>query len=74
MSFISQRLCISASLVLSILKIAYDVSHSEFDRTYQNVVLCYYIKNLITHVKRYIKHCVKCVTNQIKRHKSYDFV
>ena len=74
MSFISQRLCISASLVQSILKTAHDFNHSEFDRTYQNVVSCYYIKSLITHVKRYIKHCLKCVTNQIKKHKSYDFL
>ena len=72
MSFIFQRLCISKSFVQSILKTVHDFNHLEFDRTYQNVVSCYYIKSLTTHVKRYIKHCFKCVTNQIRRHKSYD--
>ena len=74
MLFVSERLCISESLVQDILQTTYESSHSGFDKIYQNVVSSYYIKNLSTHIKRYLKHCSKCDTNQTKRHKSYDFL
>ena len=72
MFFISQRLCISKSFVKNILHIAHDVNHTDFDRTYLNVISFYYIKSLFTKVNQYLKHCSKCVVNQTKRHKSYD--
>ena len=72
MFFISQRLCISKSLVKDILHIAHDVNHIDFDRTYLNVISFYYIKSLFTKINQYLKHCSKCVVNQTKRHKSYD--
>ena len=72
MLFISQRLCISASFVKIIIEIAHDSNHSEFDRTYQIIVSFYYIKNLSSHIKNYLKHCSKCTINQTKRHKSYE--
>ena len=74
MLFVSEWLCISKSLIQNILQTIHESSHSEFDRIYQNVVFFYYIKNLFTHIKRYLKHCSKCDTNQTKRHKSYDFL
>ena len=72
MFFISQRLCISASFVKVIIEITHDSNHSEFDRTYQIIVSFYYIKNLSSHIKNYLKHCSKCTINQTKRHKSYE--
>ena len=72
MSFILQRLCISKSLVKNILHIAHDVNHIDFDRTYLSVISFYYIKSLFTKINQYLKHCSKCVVNQIKWHKSYD--
>ena len=74
MLFVSERLCISESLIQNILQTAHESNHSGFDRIYQNVVFSYYIKSLFTHIKRYLKHCSKCDTNQTKRHKSYDFL
>ena len=72
MSFISQRLCISATFVKVIIEIAHDSNHSEFDRTYQIIVSFYYIKSLSIHLKNYLKHCSKCTINQTRRHKSYE--
>ena len=74
MLFVSERLCISESLIQNILQTVHESSHSGFDKIYQNVVFFYYIKSLSTHIKRYLKHCSKCDKNQTKRHKSYDFL
>ena len=71
--FIFRRLCISTSCIKDILAIVYNKdNYSGFDKTYQRTISSYYIKKFSDHLKRYLKHFVKCFVNQIKRHKYYN--
>ena len=72
MPFTSRRLCISTFVVKNILSLVHDENHSEFDRTYLQIVSSWYIQRLTKHIKAYIKHCLKCNLNQTRRHKSYE--
>ena len=72
MSFVSQRLCVSESLIKEILSMIHDSTHFDFDRIYHLVICSWYIQKLIKHVKDYIRHCLKCTINQTRRHKSYE--
>ena len=71
-SFVSRRMCISASMIKKILSMTHNNEHFEFDRTYEKIISAWYIRNLIKHLKAYVKHCSQCKINQIKRHKSYE--
>ena len=72
MSFTLRRLCISIIVMKNILNLIHDQNHSEFDKTYQQIVSSWYIQSLLKHIKFYIKHCFKCNVNQTRRHKFYD--
>ena len=72
MPFTSRRLCISTFVVKNILSLVHDENHSEFDRTYLQIVSSWYIQRLTKHIKAYIKHCLKCSLNQTRRHKPYE--
>ena len=62
-SFVSRKMCISASMIKKILSITHDNEHFEFDRTYEKLISAWYIRNLIKHLKAYVKHCFQCKIN-----------
>ncbi len=67
------RLCISKSLVQDIFKMTHDdLAHVDFHRAYAAIVETLYIRRLAHFLRQYIEYCLKCLLNQIKRHKSYD--
>ena len=67
-----RRLCISKDCVRDILNIAHENEHFEYARTYNIVIKSWYIHDLIKQLRKYIQHCSKCLTCQIKRHKFYE--
>ena len=67
-----KRLCISKDCVRNILNIAHENEHFEYARTYDIVIKSWYIHDLIKQLRKYIQHCSKCLTCQIKRHKFYE--
>ena len=46
--------------------------HCDFHRVYVRISEFLYIKHLIKKFRKYIKHCKKCIENQIVRHVLYD--
>ena len=71
-SFVSRRMCVSASFVNDILHMIHNEDHFEFDRTYERIICSWYIRDLISRLKKFLKHCSKCNVNRTKRHKSFD--
>ena len=71
-SFVFRRMCVSASLVENILTIIHNEKHFDFDRIYERIVSSWYIRGLISRFIRFLKRCLKCNTNRIRRHKSFD--
>ena len=71
-SFVSKRMCVSTSLIKNILTIVHNERHFNFDRIYERIINFWYIRDLISRFIRFLKHCFKCNTNRIKRHKSFD--
>ena len=69
-----RRLCISKNCVKKILDIAHDNEHANYARTHDIIIRFWYIHELIKILRKYIQHCSKCLTCQIKRHKSYEFL
>ena len=69
-----RRLCISENCVRKILDIAHDNEHANYARTHDIIIRFWYIHELIKILRKYIQHCSKCLTCQIKRHKSYEFL
>ena len=71
--YVSQRMCAFFEILKDIFSMIHDVNdHFDFDRTYKQIIFVWYIRDLIRHLKNYLKHCSKCQINQIRRHKSYD--
>ena len=56
------------------LNIAHENEHANYARIYDIIIRSWYIHELIKILKKYIQHCSKCLTCQIKRHKSYEFL
>ena len=46
--------------------------HCDFHRVYVRISEFLYIKHLVKRFKKYIKHCKKCIENQIVKHVFYD--
>ena len=69
-----KRLCISKNCIKNILNIAHDSDHSEYVKIHDIVTKSWYIHDLIKILRKYIQHCSKCLTCQVKRHKSYKFL
>ena len=46
--------------------------HAGFDRTYEQIINSWYIRELSKQLTDYLKHCSKCQVNRIRKHKSYD--
>ena len=67
-----RRLCISKNCVKKILNIAYDNEHANYARIHDIIIRFWYIHELIKILRKYIQHCSKCLTCQIKKHKSYE--
>ena len=69
-----QRLCISSSMIKNILFMTHNNDHSELEKIYQIIIAFYYIYESIRHVKIFIKHCLKCLILQTRRHSTYNFL
>jgi hypothetical protein len=68
-----KRLCISFNCELKIFELAHDKNnHFEHNRIYAKLIDHVYISKLSRKIRQYIKHCLACELNQIKRHAIYD--
>ena len=67
-----KRLCISSSCIKNILQIAHENDHSEFAKCFEIISKAWYIRELIKHLRDFIRHCSQCLTLQTRRHKSFD--
>ena len=68
-----QRLCIFKVMQDEIFKLTHDqIHHEKFQRTYNCLCHSIYIRCMIKHLKQYIKHCLKCQLNQIKKYRFYE--
>lgn len=60
------------SLVREILRANHDDNgYLGFLRCQERVASSYYIRNLSTHLKAYLKHCLACIINQTRCHLTY---
>ena len=67
------RLCIFTTLEKEIFELTHDKNqHSKINRCYARISESLYVSRLSKKLRQYIKHCSKCLLNQIKRHKSYE--
>ena len=71
-SFVSKKMCVSHSMIEKILIIIHNDEHFDFDRTYEWAICSWYIRDLISHLKRFLKNCAKCNVNRTRRHKSFE--
>ena len=70
---ITSRLCISWFMKKIIFETTYDENHHcDFHRVYVRIFEFLYIRHLVKKFKKYIKHCKKCIENQIVKHVFYD--
>ena len=70
---IALRFCISWFMKKTIFATTYNKNHHcDFHRFYVRIFEFLYIKHLIKKFKKYIKHCKKCIENQIVRYAFYD--
>lgn len=67
-----KRLCVSKYCTKNILNIAHENEHLEYVKTHDIITKFWYIQDLIKLLRKYIQHCSKCLTCQIKRHKFYE--
>ena len=70
--FVSKKMCVSTFFVNDILHMIHNENHFEFDRIYEKIICSWYIRDLISRLKKFLKHCSKCNVNRTKRHKSFD--
>ena len=69
----TSRFCISWFMKKIIFAATYDENYyCDFHRVYVRIFEFLYIKHLIKKFRRYIKHCKKCIENQIVKHAFYD--
>jgi NAD-dependent dihydropyrimidine dehydrogenase PreA subunit len=67
------RLCISRNCEQNVFKITHDENfHAEQHRAYEKLIKNVFISRMSRKLHLYIKHCLACQLNQIKRHLSYD--
>ena len=70
---ITSRFCISWFMKKIIFATTHDENHHcDFHRVYVRIFEFLYIRHLVKKFKKYIKHCKKCIENQIVRHVFYD--
>ena len=67
-----KRLFIFSSCIKNILQITHDDDQSEFAKCFEIVSKAWYIRELIKHLRNFIRHCLQCLTLQIRRHKSFN--
>ena len=69
------RICISWKLKKDIFQMIHDQNHHcGYHKTYVKIVETVYIRHLSKRLRRYIKHCKKCLKNQTVRHVSYELL
>ena len=70
---VTSRLCIPWFMKKIIFATTHDENHHcDFHRVYVRISEFLYIRHLVKKLKKYIKHCKKCIENQIVRHVLYD--
>jgi len=66
------RLCVPSSYEKLVFKTAYnDRHHGKFFRTYQFILVSYYVHRLVKRLKLYIKHYETCSLNRSHIHQLY---
>ena len=71
----NSKLYISTVLEKKMFKMIHDDNiHENQDKILKRIKHVFYIKHLSKHFVIYIKYYFKCLTNQIKRHKSYKML
>ena len=70
--FVSRKMCVSHSMIEKILTMIHNDEHFDFDRTYERTICSWYVRELIDHLKRFLKNCAKCNVNRTRRHKSFE--
>ena len=70
--FVSRRMCVSHSMIDEILSMIHNNEHFDFDKTYERTICSWYIRDLIDHLKRFLKNCAKCNVNRTRRHRFFD--
>ena len=72
-SFVFKRMCVSISMINDILTMVHnDEKHFGFERIYERIVCFWYIRELISHLKRFLKNYSECNVNRTRRHKPFD--
>lgn len=67
------RLCISKNCQKEIFKIAHDDNaHVDHHRVYRRLIEIVYMFDMSRKLCLYLRHCLACQLNQIKRHNSYE--
>lgn len=72
--YTSRRLCLFEEILKDIFRTIHEKSHLEYHKCYQILFVLFCIKNLIEKLKIYLKHCHEYQINQIKRHKTHEFL
>ena len=67
-----RRLCISSNCVKDILSIVHEQDHSNFARCLEIIFKAWYVRELIRHLRVFIRHCSECLVLQIRRHSLYE--
>ena len=67
------RLCISTNCEKNVFELTHDRNnHVRHNHAYAKFAESVYILKLSRKIKQYIKHCLACELNQMKRHASYE--
>ena len=68
-----EKLCISTACEKKIFKLTHDRNnHASHNKVYTRLMKSIYIFRLSRKIREYIKHCLTCELNQIKRHVFYE--
>ena len=71
--YVSRRLCLFDAILKNVFKIVHEDFHLKFHKCYEHFFM-YCIRSLIVKFKTYLRHYSQCQMNQIKRHKTYNFL
>ena len=68
-----EKLCIFKQFVDEIFAFAHDrFEHVDFHKTYDRIMISFFIKKFIRKFQIYVVHCLQCQIHRIVRHFSYD--
>lgn len=67
-----KKLCISSFYTKNILQIIHENEHFDFVKCFEIVPKIWYIRDLIKHLRNFIKHSSQCLTIQTRKHKFFN--